>query len=152
MGKLFRKTFIKTDIETCWNFFNSPANLSKITPEEMDFVIKEFDDKKMYEGQRISYTVKPFFGYPVKWVTEINSVRDQKEFVDTQIKGPYSIWHHRHLFKEIDGGIEMIDIVHYKLPFGFLGKLLERLVVRKKLESIFNYREKVIHQYFKLIS
>ena len=148
MGKLFRKTIIKTDMETCWDFFSSPDNLSKITPPEMDFVIKKFDHKKMYEGQQIGYTVKPLIGIPVKWLTEIKSVTKNREFVDFQEKGPYKLWHHRHLFKEIPEGIEMTDIVHYKAPFGILGKLMEKLFIQKKVESIFNYREKVIKDFF----
>ena len=148
MGKLFRKTLLKTDAASCWDFFSSPANLSKITPSEMSFVIKDYDGKKMYEGQRISYTVKPLLGIPLSWLTEIRSVKDKSEFVDVQLRGPYKIWHHRHIFKEVEGGIEMIDMVHYKLPFGLLGKLMEKLIVKGKVERIFDYREKVIQDAF----
>ena len=149
MGKLFHKTVIKTDIDTCWDFFSSPENLGKITPPDMSFVITKFDGKKMYEGQHIEYTVKPFPFMKVKWKTEIRSVKVKKEFVDTQIKGPYKIWHHRHLFKEVEGGVEMIDMVHYALPFGFLNKFLEKLVVNARVGQIFSYREKFISDLFK---
>lgn len=149
MGVLFRKTFIKTDINSCWDFFSSPENLAKITPSSMEFVIREFDGKKMYEGQQIAYTVKPLAGLKMNWLTEIKSVNVNREFVDLQIEGPYKIWHHRHLFKEKNNGVEMFDVVHYQLPFGIFGKLAEKLIVRRKLKEIFDYREKVINSYFK---
>lgn len=149
MGVLFRKTFIKTDINSCWDFFSSPENLAKITPPSMEFFIREYDGRKMYEGQQIAYTVIPFAGFKVKWLTEIQSVTLNREFVDLQIEGPYKIWHHRHSFKEKNGGIEMIDVVHYKLPLGLLGKLAEKLIVQRKLKEIFDYREKVITSNFK---
>jgi ligand-binding SRPBCC domain-containing protein len=148
MGKLFRKTVLRIDMEECWDFFSSPANLARITPDEMDFVITEYDGKRMYEGQLISYTVKPLFGFKVKWTTEITSVTDYIEFVDRQLEGPYKIWHHRHQFKQVDGGVEMIDMVHYALPFGILGKIAEKLIVKKKVKAIFDYREKVISDLF----
>ncbi len=148
MGKLFRKTILKTNSEDCWDFFSSPENLALITPGEMDFTITEFDGKKMYEGQRISYTLRPLKGLKVKWTTEIKSVKDGREFVDTQLVGPYKLWHHRHIFKEVENGIEMIDVVHYELPFGFLGRLAEKMIVRKKVEAIFDYRSTVIDGLF----
>ena len=148
MGKYFRKTILKTDIDTCWEFFSSPTNLSKMTPKGMSFVIKDFDGKNMYEGQRIGYTLKPLFNIPFFWLTEIRSVKDKREFVDVQLKGPYKIWHHRHLFRETKDGVEMIDMVHYKLYFGILGRLLEKLIVNRKIEHIFNFREKAIQNIF----
>lgn len=148
MGKLFRKTFIPSDLNTCWEFFSTPENLSRITPSAMDFQIKDFDGKKMYGGQRIGYTVKPLLGVKVKWLTEIRSVNNKKEFVDVQLKGPYKIWHHRHLFKVKGNGVEMIDIVHYKLPFGLFGRILEKFIVKKKVEEIFDFREHIIKEIF----
>ena len=148
MGILFRKNIVKSDINTCWSFFSSPSNLSEITPVNIGFSMKDHDGRNMYEGQKISYTVKPLFGFSLLWTTEIKSVKEKKEFVDTQLVGPYKIWHHRHLFKETDHGVEMIDVVHYKLPFGMLGKLIEKLVVRKKVNKIFDYRDRQIKRIF----
>ena len=148
MGKLYRKTIVPADLETCWDFFSSPENLAKITPEEMDFVIKDFDGKKMYEGQQISYTVKPLAGLPMKWKTLITSVRDRKEFVDLQLEGPYKLWHHLHIFRETKEGVEMIDIVNYKAPFGFLGRIMEKILIDKKVKGIFDHREIQIRKIF----
>jgi len=132
-----------------WDFLSSPDNLKNITPENMGFVINsEFNGEKMYPGMIISYIVKPMLGIKVKWVTEITHVQEPNYFVDEQRFGPYKFWHHKHFLKVIDGGIEMTDIVHYKLPFWFMGDLINFLFVRKKLEKIFEYRYKKLEGIF----
>ena len=92
----------------------------------------------------IEYTVKPLLGIPLNWITEIKTVKELDFFVDEQRKGPYRIWHHEHHFKEVEGGVEMTDIVSYELPFGFLGRLMHPLIVKKKLEEIFEFRFKAV--------
>ena len=91
-------------------------------------------------GQIIKYIVTPVMGLPLRWVTEITHVEDQKYFVDEQRFGPYSLWHHKHFIKDIPGGVEMIDIVDYKLPLGVLGRIAHPLFVKRQLNQIFNYR------------
>jgi len=102
----------------------------------------------MYPGQVITYTVKPLLGIPLFWMTEITHVQEGKYFVDEQRFGPYALWHHQHHFKEVDGGVEMIDIVHYKLPLGPLGSLANFLFVRKQLKGIFDYRLRFLETHF----
>ena len=102
----------------------------------------------MYSGMIIKYKVSPILNIQMTWVTEITHVEHEKYFVDEQRVGPYSVWHHQHHFEKVDGGVKMTDIVHYKLPLGFLGKLVEPLIVRPKLEQIFNYRTQVISEVF----
>ena len=135
-------------IQEAWDFFSSPKNLSKITPKHMGFIITNHPSETMFEGQIITYKVSPLLGIKINWMTEITTVKDNEYFIDEQRFGPYSLWHHRHHFYEIDGGIKMIDEVNYKLPYGFLGSIAHRLFVRKKLKSIFEYREKVLIEMF----
>jgi ligand-binding SRPBCC domain-containing protein len=147
--KLYNKQFLPIDIKLAWEFFSSPKNLSKITPSYMDFQITSELPEEMYEGMIITYTVKPVAGIPINWVTEISHIRKPYFFIDTQLSGPYKLWHHQHLFKEVKNGIEMEDIVHYKLPFGILGNIANFLFVKKQLEGIFNYRQKILSEIFK---
>jgi len=144
MYQLKRTQFIKTDLKSAWDFFSSPENLKKITPDYMGFDVTTELPEKMYEGLMIEYTVKPLLGIPMNWITEIKTVKDLEFFVDEQRKGPYKIWHHEHHFKEVDGGVEMTDIVSYELPLGFLGRIMHPILVRKKLDEIFDYRFKVV--------
>ena len=70
------------------------------------------------------------------------------QFVDQQLKGPYSMWHHTHEFKEVDGKVEMTDTIYYVMPFGLLGRIVNYLIVRNDLNNIFKYRLKIINQLF----
>ena len=146
MYQLKKTQFIKTDLKTAWDFFSSPGNLKKITPDYMGFDVKTKLPEKMYEGLMIEYTVKPLLGIPMNWITEIKTVKELEFFVDEQRKGPYKIWHHEHHFKEVEGGVEMTDIVSYELPLGILGRIMHPFLVQKKLEEIFDFRFKAVEQ------
>ena len=102
----------------------------------------------MFTGQIIQYTVTPLPFFKATWVTEIKHVEFQKFFVDEQLYGPYSMWHHKHFFKEIEGGVEMTDIVDYVPPFGLLGRLVNPIIVKPKLVEIFEYRFYKLKQLF----
>jgi ligand-binding SRPBCC domain-containing protein len=144
------KQLIRSDIHSVWNFISSPSNLTVITPGSMQFEIidDDYHMEKMYAGQIIEYHVTPVANIRVHWVTEITQVTENVYFVDEQRKGPYRLWHHEHFLKAVSDGVEMIDIVHYQAPFGFLGKLANALFIRKKLQSIFDYRYQKIEEIF----
>lgn len=136
-------------IDKAWDFFSSPANLKDITPGNLGFnIISAHHGEKMYAGQVIEYKVSPVLGIPVYWMTEITHVEDKKYFVDEQRFGPYSLWHHQHHFAEKNGGVEMTDIVHYKLPLWWLGDIANTLFVKKQLKEIFDFRYKKTAQLF----
>lgn len=149
LNTIRRKQFLKTDIYSVWDFISSPGNLRKITPPELNFfVLTDVKDKKMYPGQIIEYYVNPAKGIVTHWVTEITHVREREYFVDEQRFGPYKFWHHQHILKPVPGGVEMLDIVHYKIPGWFIGKLINSLFVRRKLEFIFEYRHRKLDELF----
>lgn len=147
--------FLKTeqtlpiDINTAWDFFSSPDNLKKITPGNMGFdIISEYREKKMYPGMIISYKVSPILGIPLKWVTEITHVDEPRYFADEQRFGPYAFWHHQHKFYEVPGGVKMVDILHYKVKFGVIGRIMNSLIVAGQLRGIFSYRQKRLEEMF----
>jgi ligand-binding SRPBCC domain-containing protein len=148
MTNLVFTLFLPVSIDQAWEFFSSPANLSKITPPEMNFVIRTPLPEKAYPGQIIVYTVSPLAGIPMTWVTEITQVKEPFYFVDEQRSGPYSIWHHEHHFEAVAGGVMMTDKLFYKVPFSFFGKIADRLMIRKKVEGIFLFREQVLINHF----
>jgi ligand-binding SRPBCC domain-containing protein len=132
-------------LEQAWKFFSDPDNLQHITPKDMGFTVKsEAHGDRIYPGQVIEYSLKPMLGIKVYWMTEITHVEEKRFFVDEQRFGPYSLWHHQHHFKEVPGGVEMTDIIHYRIPLGWLGDLANRLFVRRKLDKLFAYRTDVI--------
>ena len=146
--KIHTKQKLPISVDEAWDFLSSPKNLKKITPKEMNFNIIDCDFNKIYPGQIIIYIVTPILKIPLKWVTEITHVVDKKYFVDEQRFGPYTLWHHKHFIREIDGGIEMEDVIHYKIPLGPIGVLANYLFVQKKLGSIFVYRRKKLIELF----
>ncbi len=114
----------------------------------MGFTILSGADRPMYAGQIIQYKVSPLPGYNTKWVTEITHVKQGEYFVDEQRFGPYALWHHKHFINEIAGGVEMEDIIDYKIPFGILGQIAHPIIVKKQLSQIFAYREQKLIELF----
>ncbi|HER39790.1 MAG TPA: cell division inhibitor [Salinimicrobium catena] len=139
---------LPVSLEEAWDFFSSPHNLKTITPDYMGFDIISGGDRKMFSGQIIQYIVTPVAGIKTKWVTEITHVKEKEFFVDEQRFGPYALWHHKHFFKEIPGGVEMEDIVDYKLPFGFMGRIVHPWLVGPKLKEIFDFRREKLKELF----
>jgi ligand-binding SRPBCC domain-containing protein len=150
--KIHTKQKLPITIEEGWGFLSNPKNLTCITPNYMKFKITDCDFKPVYQGQIIQYTVRPLLNIPLKWVTEITHVVNENYFVDEQRFGPYSLWHHKHFLREIDGGIEMEDIIHYKIPLGFIGEFLNFLFIKNQLKEIFEYRKNKLIEIFGEIS
>ncbi len=142
---------IPASIDSVWEFISNPNNLKDITPPSLDFrVIRGGDSSKMYAGMIITYIVKPLFGIPVKWMTEITMVKEKEYFVDEQRVGPYKMWHHQHKIEPIENGVLMTDIVTYIPPFYFLGSIANRFIIRKKLKEIFEFRTVAMEKKFGL--
>ena len=151
MSTFYFKTeqFLHVDIETAWDFFSSAKNLALITPPEMDFkILTNLDDKEIYEGMIIDYTVKPLLGIPLRWQTEIVRVNKPFSFTDRQVKGPYKLWEHTHTYIQQENGILMIDEVKYQLSFGVLDSLIDNIIIKNKIKNIFAFREEVLTKMF----
>ena len=135
------KCTVAMNIEDTWEFFSRPENLEKMMPHDMGFeILSDIKGIEMYEGMLIRYRVSPLFGINMNWCTEITHIDPMKYFIDEQRFGPYAMWHHEHHFKEIDGGVEMTDKLHYAIPFGIFGRLANSILVDKKIEEIFATR------------
>jgi len=147
--ELKRKQTVQASLEEVWDFFSSPENLDALTPSDMRFdIITPRPLPKMFKGQVIDYIVAPLLGIPLKWQTEIIEVIPKERFIDLQAKGPYKLWHHTHIFKDLGDKVEMTDIVKYALPLGALGNIAHPIFVKAKLESIFDYRYKKVEEIF----
>ena len=147
--KLTGKVTLPISIDKAWEFFSNPNNLSKIMPSNMGFKVIEGATLPLYSGQVIQYSVTPLPLFKTSWLSEINHVDKPHFFVDTQLEGPYNLWHHKHYLKEVENGTEVTDVVHYQVPFGLLGRLLHPIIIKPKLDKIFEYREQHITQLFK---
>lgn len=140
---------IPQDLEQVWQFFSRPENLNDITPDDMSFeILSDVADTPMYEGMIIRYNIRPILNIPMNWVTEITHVQEHAYFIDEQRFGPYALWHHQHHFKAVRGGTFMQDILHYKVPYGPIGSIADALFVEQKIDSIFEYRYRIIEERF----
>ena len=146
---LKRKQILPISIDEAWDFFSSPANLSKITPTEMNFnVLYISGGEKTYAGQIIHYKLKVLSFFKIRWTTEITHVQRPDYFVDNQLFGPYSLWHHQHHFKSIAEGVEMTDELNYAVPLGLFGRFVNWLFVAREVNAIFDYRFIILKKYF----
>jgi len=148
LERITSSCILPVGLEGAWEFFSDPRNLERITPPSLGIEITSDLPAKMHPGMIVTYRVRPFPGFPVRWVTEITHVREPVLFVDEQRFGPYRFWHHQHHFREIEEGVEVIDRVHYALPFGFAGWLLGAGIVRRELAEIFSFRKRFLEETF----
>jgi len=146
--QIITNQIIPISLDKAWSFFSNPRNLSKITPSWLNLKITSDLSEKMYEGMIVTYKVYPFLGIPSNWVTEITCVEEKSFFIDEQRFGPYKFWHHQHHFREINGGVEMSDIINYALPFDPFSRLLNNILVEKKVKEIFEFRKEVLNKLF----
>jgi len=150
MEVLITKQFLPLGINEAWDFFSKPGNLKKITPDYMGFdITSDYIEEEMYPGMIITYKVRPLLNIPLNWATEITHVKKPYYFVDNQKRGPFAVWHHQHHFEEVEGGVQMEDIVHYAAPLGILGLPVEKTIIKQRVKHIFDYRYKILEEYFK---
>lgn len=141
--QLLVRQWIPAGIEPAFDFFSNARNLERITPPFLNFEVVGMSTAQIQQGSLIDYRLK-LHGVPVKWRTLIESWEPRRMFVDTQLKGPYQLWHHTHRFEELAGGVLIEDQVFFRLPIGWLGDLVAGAFVRSDVEKIFDYRREVI--------
>jgi uncharacterized protein len=142
-GVLLSQQFLPFSKSEVFSFFAEAKNLEDITPEILNFKIKSISTDQIQQGTLIEYKLK-IHGFPVNWKTLIDEWDAPNKFVDTQISGPYSIWHHTHEFHEHFGGTLMTDYVKFKLPLGRAGLAVAGSFVQSDIQNIFDYRRSVI--------
>jgi len=139
----YAEQFLPYSIDRVFEFFSRAENLEEITPAILNFKIESVSHASVQKGTLIDYKLK-IRGLPAKWRTLIAEWNPPYEFVDMQLKGPYSLWHHTHQFQEVKGGTLMTDRVRYRLPFGYLGWLMGIALVKNDVSEIFAYRREKV--------
>lgn len=128
-------------VKEAWDFFSHPANLQLITPANFQFkILTKLEDRPIYAGHIIDYTVRPIFNISMRWTTLITRVEEEVLFVDEQQRGPFSYWQHQHFFRTIQGGTEMKDVLQYKIPGFFGGDIINGMLIKNDIKKLFDYR------------
>lgn len=148
MYRVERKQQLPVSLDEIWKFFLYPGNLKKITPPDLGFHIVAGGEAMMYKGMIVTYDIDSIFRMPFTWVTEITELEEKKLFVDFQRSGPYAYWNHQHHFKAIPNGVEITDILEYKMPLGILGSIVHPFLVKGKIEKVFEYRMEKLEELF----
>ena len=147
MHDLVHEQFVPVPRDEVFAFFGEPENLARLTPSWLGFRILTPSPVPMREGALIDYEIS-LGPLPMRWRTLITRHEPPHAFVDEQLAGPYSFWHHTHTFTTVEGGTLIGDHVRYLLPFGVLGRLARELVVKRQLDTIFRFREEAIRARF----
>jgi ligand-binding SRPBCC domain-containing protein len=127
-------------IGKAFSFFEKPEDLFEITPAWLDFsLVKAAVNGATYEGAEFDYTIR-WLAMKIKWHAKIVEYLPPEQFTDVQVRGPYALWKHVHTFEAVPDGTSMRDSITYRLPFGFLGKIVHKFIVLKQLREIFSYR------------
>jgi ligand-binding SRPBCC domain-containing protein len=146
LHRIHRRQVIPILITDAWEFFSNPVNLSKITPPWLNLTVISNIPRSMHSGMIISYRITPLTCMSTLWISEITHVEAPIYFVDEQRLGPFRFWHHQHVFKEVGRDVEIQDIVHYAMPLGPIGEMVYAISVRKKVEGIFDFRQKALER------
>lgn len=120
-------------------FFSKAENLEKITPDWISFKVTKKSSPDIKVGCLIDYRLK-IKGVPASWRTLISTWEPQVRFIDEQLKGPYSLWHHTHGFEDMGEGTLITDRVIYRAPLGPIGSIVEFLMIRNDVKKIFGHR------------
>jgi ligand-binding SRPBCC domain-containing protein len=139
---------VASDLARTWAFFSDAQNLPRITPPGLGFRIETAMPIEMRNDIVLDYTIR-WMGLPIRWRTLIVDWAPMRQFIDLQIRGPYTLWHHRHWFVAVQAGgggerTECFDRVIYKLPGGPIGAVTHSLLVRRRLIDTFRYRREAI--------
>ena len=143
---IYRQQALNLDRRQAWDFFSSPYFLNRITPDFFHIRATSGVPEKIYAGLLICYRMKAVFGVPMTWVSEISHCDEPHRFVYQQMVGPFKFWSHEVCLSEDANGIVIEDIVHYAMPFGWLGELLHKLVIGSRLQRIFNCRAQYLQE------
>lgn len=130
-----------------FDFFSDAKNLEELTPGFLRFRIRSVSTPQIAAGTLIRYRLS-LNGIPFGWTTEIRTWNPPYGFTDIQLSGPFALWHHTHRFRAHNGGTQISDVVRYKVPLGFIGRIIESLKVRSDVNKIFQYRRERINQLF----
>jgi len=136
---LERAQLLEFPLDHVFAVFSDAGNLEALTPPTLKFKVTTPLPIEMVEGALIDYRLH-LYGVPFNWRTRIDIYEPQQRFVDRQLRGPYKLWRHEHLFYPVSDGVLMVDRVHYEIPYWIAGRLAHAAFVRSTLDKIFDYR------------
>ncbi len=78
--------------------------------------------------------------------SKITTMKKNEAFTDEMLEGDFRSMRHEHHFKPIENGTLMIDYFNYEMPFGLVGKMIDRFYLRKYMTRLLETRNEHIRQ------
>lgn len=165
MQRLETEQWVPYPVELVFAFFANPANLPCLMPPKLVTRIEDArmmpppprplaaDESRRFKsiaagvGSEILISFYPIAWVPrrVSWLARVTKFEWNSHFCDTQVRGPFATFNHRHGIRaEVRDGQEgtlVSDKVEFSLPYGWLGGIAGA-IVKRQLASSFAYRQK----------
>ena len=150
------ETTVAAPLAVVWAFFEDvPTSLPALT-SPAEGISVESADLPTRVGARVVLEMNAPLGR-TRWVARIVEhvpphavvFGEEARFVDEQQEGPFKYWRHAHEFEAVDSKTtRVIDRITYRVPFGPLGWIADRVYVRRKLAAAFRYRHDQLRKRF----
>ncbi len=149
MHRFYTEQNLPVSKDQVWKFFSDASNLMILTHPKMKMTMESENGlTPIFEGKILKIKIKLFGIFPSFFLSEITELQAPDFFIDTQLKGPFAYWQHKHLLTEIDGGTKITDEVTFKFPLGFMGVAAYHLFGKEYLKGVFDYRKIVLEKRF----
>ncbi len=95
------------------------------------------------EGEEVTWEGR-HFGVLLRHTSRITRFDPPRYFRDSMVRGRFARFEHDHYFEPTGIGTLMRDALEFESPFGFLGRLVDRLILRGHLRELLLERARVI--------
>lgn len=146
MPKIELRTEIKADRKVVFDLSRS-IDLYKISTKQTNEQAIAGKTSGLIEmNESVTWRAK-HFGIYQNLTSKITEFDKPKYFVDEMVKGAFKEFKHEHHFVELNGGTLMTDFFYYKSPFGILGKLADKLFLKKYMNELLIERNRVVKEF-----
>lgn len=141
MATFERSVEIAAPIEAVFDFHLDSRNAAAIAPPEAR-VVRVEGDFPLRAGATVRMWIRPAPIAPAQeWRVRVAELERPTRLVDVAERSPFAEWRHEHLFRAAgEGRTVMTDRVTYRPPLGPIGRIGDRLLVRRMLARTFRIR------------
>lgn len=140
------ETFINAEIETCFDLARS-IDLHSISTSKTNEKAIDGRTKGLIESNEFVTWEATHFGVRQKLTSKITAFQKPFHFRDEQLKGIFKFIKHDHYFEQKKDGTLMKDVFVYEAPFGFVGRIVEQLILTNYLKKFLVERNGIIKEY-----
>ncbi|QDA61892.1 SRPBCC family protein [Hymenobacter jejuensis] len=97
-------------------------------------------------GDTVTFRAR-HFGFWLTLTSQITEAEAPDYFCDVMRQGAFKLMRHEHHFASVGGATVMSDVFTFESPFGWIGKVVDALILRKYLRRFLTQRVSVIKEY-----